>query len=564
MKKIFLSVALFALLGTAFYSCSEDPETQDTPNELGTPNEQDPPIEVKTATEAQALVNSAYSIIQRLSSFMSVIGDLPTDIGVATGNDESADAIVASFNDVKPDNEDPVLLFSRLYTSIGSANIAIDRIDASAVTEQLTQANKDLYIARAKFIRGYDYFRLVKIYGEVPLVLKSGTSVTTRSSVDDVYNQIVKDLTEAAAVLPTFGEIKGARENKKSVPTKGAAYTVLADVYLTWAQHPLTQSDVATIAGTKNDPLKAPADAQKLLEAAHYANEVIKSGDYVLLDNFNNIWGTANENNGEVIFSINHDGDGIDLIGNHQTHCGFTFPKFPRKDPHLGFADITLENRFKENDSRKLFSYVSELEYTDGTVDTLTWPVSVVRPGKWINRVADGTYRATDIQPNTIDHIDYRYAEVLLIKAEAEFLLGNNEEALNLVNQIRKRAFGGSYEADGKLGTLTEEDLKKEWDYEFVFEQKRWFYLTRWKELLSTIQEVVPTFTYYSDVYATAESIKAAFPGVADAVNASFFANLHRQVRGKINNLNGKYYRFPIPKGPAGEDLGITPQNPGY
>jgi hypothetical protein len=471
--------------------------------------------------------------------------------------DDSKDGPQVSVFETTPANWYPIKVFNRLYKSIGAANLAIEEIGAASASPDLSEADKTLLVARSKFIRGYNYFQLVQLFGEVPLVLSSGSTGKSRASIDDVYVQIVKDLTEAYPGLPDF-------DSNKSNPSQGAVNTILAKAYLTWGQKPITQTEISAIAGT-SDPSKPAPDAEKLQKAVEYANKVIDSGKYQLLTDYNAIWGVSNENNAEVIFSIHHEGDGIDAQGNHQTHCGFTWPKSARTDPHISYADITLENRIPgNNDARKLFSYATRIEYTDGVVDTLTWPVSIVRPGKWIHRTNDGTYRALDEQPNNIDHIDFRYAEVLLIKAEALFFLNKSQEALPLVNEIRERAFGGHYEHGGRLSALAKEDLYNEWDYEFAFEQKHWLNLVRWRTFLSQVKNTVPDYEYYKSEYQSAASIKAAFPEIADKANAAFYARVHKHLHAKVDNLHGKFYRFPIPLSEDYTDLGITPQNPGY
>lgn len=513
-KKHFLQVALFAIFSIALSSCNDENESDNGANSST----------VKTRAEAEALANSVYGPLQTLSSSYSFLLDSSTETTISFEEvDDSKDGPQVSVFETTPSNWYAIKIFSRLYKSIGAANLAIEEISAANVNANLTQVDKDLFTARSKFIRGYNYFRLVQIFGEVPLVLASNSSEKTRASIDNIYTQIVTDLTDAYPHLPAI-------DTNKANPSQGAVNTILAKVYLTWGQKPLTQDEVSAISGT-TDPAKPAPDTDKLQKAVEYANKVIDSGNYQLLSDYNAIWGVTHENNAEVIFSIHHDGDGIDVQGNHQTHCGYTWPKSARTDPHISFADITLENRISNAyDSRKLFSYATRLEFTDGVVDTLTWPVSIVRPGKWIHRTNDNSYRAVDEQPNNIDHIDYRYAEVLLIKAEALFFLNKASEALPLINQIRERAFGGHYEHGGRLTTLTEEDLYNEWDYEFAFEQKHWIDLVRWRTLLSQVKNTVPYFEYYKSKYESATSIKEAFPDVANTVNAAFYARVHKHL----------------------------------
>jgi hypothetical protein len=467
--------------------------------------------------------------------------------------DETATPLKVTRFDIDERNDVVIELFSDPYTSIGAANLAIAQIEAASVNANLTQAQKDYQIARAKFIRGHSYFKLVQAFGEVP-ILTSDAITGDRKPVDEVYAQAVKDLTEALEYLPEY-------DAQKSNPSKAAVNTILAKLYLAWGQIPVTATDIQSIANSQTDPAKPDPDIAKLQKAVEYADLVIANSQYHLLDNFNDIWGANHENNAEVIFSARHDGDDIDGIaggmGNHHTHCGFTWPKEPRKDPHISYTDVTLQNRIPDGDARKLLSYVTRLEYEDGAVDTLDWPVSVVRAGKWIHRKASDVRIAAIEQPNNIDRIDYRFAEVLLIKAEAKFFLNSSDKGLAEINQLRTRA------GVAPLTALTAQDLYKEWDYEFAFEQKRWYNLVRWRTYISTVKTALEGFEYIKDKYASEESIRAAFPDVV-GINYPFYVKLHENQLFKKNNLKGKLYRLPIPTGYEYEDLGITPQNPGY
>jgi hypothetical protein len=539
--KSFLSVVPVALLILASASCNKDAPVNNDDENL-----------VKTEAEASALVNAAYVPLQWLCSYNSVFLEGLTEVLASVSEDVAAAARASRF-EIDRLNDIVIELFSDPYTSIGAANLAIAQIEAAPVSANLTQAQKDYQIARAKFIRGHSYFKLVQTFGEVP-ILTSDAIVGERRPVDDVYAQAVKDLTEAAEHLPAY-------DAQKSNPSQAAVNTILAKLYLTWGQKPVTTAEIQSIANSQTDPSKPAPDVEKLQLAVDYANAVIANTQYRLLANFNDIWGVNHENNAEVIFSVRHDGDDIDGIaggmGNHQTHCGFTWPKNPRTDPHLSYADVTLKNRIPDGDARKLLSYVTKIEYDDQVVDTLDWPVSVVRPGKWIHRTTGDINIATTEQPNNIDRIEYRYAELLLIKAEALFFLNDAGGALLLVNQLRTRA------GVSDLSSLTAQDLYNEWDNEFAFEQKRWFNLVRWRTYVSTVKTALDNFEYIKEAYASTASIQTAFPNVA-GVNYPLYVKLHENQLAKKNNLKGKFYRLPIPAGYEYEDLGITPQNPGY
>jgi hypothetical protein len=515
------------------------------------------PTTAVASEEARALANAVYGPLQTLSSSYSFLLESATETTVSFEGADNVEGPLVSQLDIEEDNKYAIKVFNRLYSSIAAANLAIDQIAALPVSATLNQAGKDLLIARAKFVRGYDYFQLVQLFGEVPLILSSvpatiATQSSTRKSIDDVYTQIVSDLTAAIPHLPVA-------DANKSNPSQLAAKTVLAKAYLTWGQKPLSQSEVDAIKTAKVDPQKPAADNAKLQQAIGYADEVINSGKYRLLSDFNKIWGATNENNAEVIYSIHHDGDGQgDAQGNHQTHCGFTWPTDERANPHIQYADITFENAIPYSDARRLYSYLTHVTYDNQEADTLTWPLSVVRPGKWVHRKWDGINHAEGVstQLNDIDHIDFRLAEVYLIKAEAQFYANSGDKGLDAINALRTRAGVDSLE------TVTEDDIQKEWGYEFAFEQKHWINLVRWRTLIKSVLDKVPTYEYYKPAYndrAQFEALPGADPGRFD-----FYTRIYKHLHAKTANIDGHYYRFPIPLSENGQNLGINGQNPGY
>jgi hypothetical protein len=559
--KIFLSAAI---LSAALYSCSNDDGSEAEENVITTEV-------VKTEREAQALGNGVYAPLQTLSSSFSFLLESTSETTISFEGVETKEGPLASRLETDPANWYTEKIYTRLYYSIGAANTAIEKLDSSKVTAQLSQATKDLVKARVKFIRALDYLYLVQLYGEAPLVLSTATPVnTTRNAIDEVYAQIIKDLTEAEEVLPDYDIIR-------SNPSKGAANGLLARAYLTWGQNPLSQSEVAAIAGGTTDPAHS-VNNERLTKAVEYADKVINSGNYALLDDYNRNFGVGGENQGtEHIFTIHHDGDGIDEQGNHQTHCPFTERFDLWTDNHIGPADVTLVDIFDSSDKRKLYSIVTELYNADEVVSTnptvykkyeYVFPVTSPRFGKFIHRQSYAESGRTvapstqDGQPNNINRIELRYAEVLLYKAEALLFLNRATEALPLVNQLRTRA------GVAPLATLTAADLYKEWYLELSFEQKQWTNLVRWKTLISTILTRVPTYEYYKDDYKDENAVKAKAkalnPDIADNdINAAFFAKIYKHLHAKVDNIKGKHYRFPIPTN-GGTNAGVSPQNPGY
>ncbi|KAA6341593.1 RagB/SusD family nutrient uptake outer membrane protein [termite gut metagenome] len=561
MKRNYLNVLLAVVSSVAFFSCSDtdEPIQQITEESV-----------VKTDQEALAFANGVYPPLQRLSSSYSFLLESASESTISFEGTEDEDGPLVSRFETNQDNWYPTKIFNYLYVSVGEANRTIEKVDSSYAGGNLTQATLDLARARVKFVRALDYLYLAQLWGEVPLILSTNATPaerTTRKSIDDVYAQIVKDLTEAEEGLPAF-------DNIRSNPSKGAANAILARAYLTWASNPLTQNEIGAIANGQTDPAAPAWNTERLQKAVEYADKVIDSGQFKLENDFEKNFGVSAENQSlEHIFTIHHDGDNQgDAQGNHQTHCPFTWRFDLYQDNHIGPADATLVDRFSDSDKRKRFSIATQLYNIDekvgnATPDVVTnyeqydyvFPVTAPRYAKFIHRspsFVEAAYSTEDGQPNNINRIEIRYAEVLLIKAEALFFLGKANEALTLINQLRSRA------GISNLSALTQADLEREWDLELFFEQKHWQNLVRWRKLIQTVL-TVEDFEYYKDDYKDEESIAAKFGPATETTNYPFFAKVHKHLHAKYHNVNGKFYRFPIPKGLSGNDLGIT-QNPGY
>ncbi|MDR2680151.1 MAG: RagB/SusD family nutrient uptake outer membrane protein [Tannerella sp.] len=530
---------------------------------------------VKTDAEAETLGNAVYGPLQRLSSSFTWLTEVPTEhaISFEAAEDNGGPIIsrinISSVNGVQPAHDYVDKIFQRLYESVGNSNIAIDKLDSSRVTDKLHQEIKDIVKARVKLTRALSYLALVQLYGEVPLILSTSNKPTERASIDAVYTQIVKDLTEAEEFLPPF-------DHYKFVPSKGAANALLARTYLVWASKPLSSAEVDAIKNNTGDPAAPQWDNAKLQKAVEYADKVINSGYYKLLDDFNRNFDLGGEDGDEHIFTIKHEGDGIDAQGNHQTHCTFTNAFGGREqgavDVHVNPADekyYTSDNFFVPGDKRKLLSIITRLFRSDEGNKEYSFAFPEVAPafGKWIHR---GGYATTGTSPtierangvsavahqNNINRIEIRYAEVLLIKAEALLWLGRASEGLPLINQIRTRA------GVPALNALTKEDLYREWELELFFEQKHWTNSVRWRTLISNVKKV-KDFEYYKEIYKDEASIRAAFPEYPD-INASLFAHIYSHLHSKYDNIKGRNYRFPIPQTSGITNLGITVQNPGY
>ncbi|WP_321332739.1 RagB/SusD family nutrient uptake outer membrane protein [uncultured Bacteroides sp.] len=243
MKRFFNPVALIAIAisSVLLSSCNS---SEDSPIVISGDSAW------KTDQAALAAASAAYSPWQRLSSSFSFLIESQTDATISFEGADDADGPLVSLFRTDVNNWYPTKIFNYLYVSIGEANRTIEKADSSVVSDNLSEATIYLAKARAKFIRGLSYLYLTQLWGEVPLILTTNATTqvqTTRRSIDDVYTQIIKDLTEAEADLPSYDQIR-------SNPSKGSANAILARAYLNWASNPLTQSQVAAIANSQTDP----------------------------------------------------------------------------------------------------------------------------------------------------------------------------------------------------------------------------------------------------------------------------------------------------------------------
>ena len=548
MKKSFILAALAATtIWAGVASCSSDDNDDNNGNQIDLTNV------VDDDASALSLVNGVYSHWQPLSSSFSFIIELNSNKLISFEGEESEAGPVNSRFEQEPSTWYQVKIFNHLFLGITQANEAITTVTNSLKAGKVSQTGYNAAVGKAKFLRGLAYLKLVQLWGEVPVYTEEGGSATERQSIDKVFNQIVSDLTEAESLLKDY-------DGDPRVPSKQAAQGILARAYLVWGDKPLSQDEVAAIATSQTDPAFAKDDA-KLQKAVEYADKVIKSGKLALDPEYNKLWGREYESNkrktNEHLFTIAHDGDKSDAQGNHQTHCSWTFP-FQNGENGRGYsqnhpevADDNLYDDWKAeypNDKRLAETYFTEVKNPeDGKTYHYYSPIYTPINGKGVDQSYDDAENL-EITQNSVDRIEIRYAEVLLIKAEALVQLGKNTEAAEPFNQLRKRAGIATVDAP------TFDQIKREWDYEFTYEQFSLLNSYRWKDLVSSVKKVA-SYKHYADDWQKKQTYTDD--------QAAYFTKIHNHLRAKFNNVRGKHYRQPIPTGMRGEDLGIS-QNPGY
>ena len=549
-KKFLFSAALAATLSLGFVSCSSSSDDAGSNNNQVTDENV-----VDDDASALALVNGVYSHWQPLSSSFSFIIELNSNKLISFEGEESEAGPVNSRFEQEPTTWYQVKIFNHLLLGIAQANEAITTIDNSLKAKKVTQSGYNAAVGKAKFLRALAYLKLAQLWGEVPVFTEKGGSTTERQELNVVFNQIVSDLTEAEALLNDYN-------GDPRVPSKQAAQALLARTYLVWGDNPLSASEVQAIANGQTDPQFTKTDS-RLEKAVAYADKVINSGKLALDPEFNKLYGRDYESNkrgtNEHLFTIAHDGDKKDAQGNHQTHCSWTFP-FQNGENGKGYtqnhtevADDNLYDDWKAeqpNDKRLAETYFIEVKNPeDGQTYHYYSPTYTPINGKGVDQSYENSENL-EIKQNSVDRIEIRYAEVLLTKAEALVQLGRNSEAAEPFNQLRRRA------GIEEVSAPTFDQIKREWDYEFTYEQFSVLNSYRWKDLISSVKKV-SAYKHFADDW------KTALGNTYNADQEAYFTKVHNHLKAKYNNVRGKHYRQPIPTGLSGEALGIA-QNPGY
>lgn len=405
----------------------------------------------KTSEDMKNALTAVYGSLQyggQYYSSMSIIGELRSDnteiTNPAAGADQQA---VDDFTNV-PVTSISSNTWNAHYQGIQAANILLDRINNVTMDANL----KARYIGEAKFLRALMYFNLVRIYGDVPLVVtaindpQEGYSFG-RESAEKVYELIISDLTEAENSLPA--SYSGADLGRA---TKGAAMALLGKVYLT----------------QKNWGL-AVEKLRQVIEGA---------GPYRLVDNYANIFGPANENNVESIFEVQFKGG---LAGEGSPYSNQFAPI------GSGKAVVSVGNPLGQNIPTDEFFQ----SYEEGDLRrTVSMDTSYVLNGNSVRHNYIKKYISTPVSnlDADVNWIVLRYADVLLMYAEALNEQGfvPNGPAFDYLNQIRKRAGLAEVTAVNENPALELDSqaafrlaVEKERRMELAFEGHRWFDLVR-------------------------------------------------------------------------------------
>jgi hypothetical protein len=295
------------------------------------------------------------------------------------------------------------------YRGISRTNRALSILSQVQIDNKL----KHRLIGEAKFLRAYFYFNLVRTFGDVPKIetvvdptdQAQLQKMNVRAPKEDIYNLIIDDLNYAKDSLYTRSEYAPADLGRV---TKGAAKGFLSKVYMY---------------------LK---DWQK---AYDLSGEVIQSGQYHLAADYAKIWREAGNNGPGSLFEIQAVGGPVNLGVQ-----GWAVVQGVRGQFGWGFntPSKSLEDAYEPGDPRKAATIIYPGETLwDGTVIISNPPNPRYNKKAYISRTQE-TFDGNDWESNKHVRI-LRYAEVLLIHAEAANELGKTSEALQSLNEVRQR-----------------------------------------------------------------------------------------------------------------------------
>ncbi|QCR24846.1 RagB/SusD family nutrient uptake outer membrane protein [Pontibacter sp. SGAir0037] len=324
-----------------------------------------------------------------------------------------------------------------LYT-VARCNVIINRLEGVAISDDA----KNRLMGEAKFMRAYAYFILVQTFGSAPITnveFRSPDQIMatdlTLKPKDEVYNVILEDLTSAEALLPA-----DLNPNKGRI-SRGTVKTLLGKVYLTQKQYNL---------------------------AASQLKEVIDSRQYSLVNNYSSLFVKGNENLAESIYelkfisganlgnsySVQFTPASTGLLANRQQGSGRITPT------------LSLMEAYEEGDSRR------DASVGDSITSDLTGEKAYSRHGlKFVDLTA------VNPRDGAVNFLVLRYADVLLMYAEALNEQGSTASAEEYVNMLRDRA-----DVEGVAG-LSQEEMREaiahERRVELAYEAHRWFDLIR-------------------------------------------------------------------------------------
>lgn len=402
-----------------------------------------------------------------------------------------------------------------LYRVIAQANLVLDRVPAIT---PMDDAQKNRILGEARFLRAWAYLYAVRMWGDIPLITLPQTAASedfmpSRTPQEQVYNLIVDDLTVAEAAGLPWTDATGR-------VSLAAVKALLARTYLTMAGFPLNK-------GVSHYQLAAA----KSLEVITYANANPSLID--LFPTYADLRSVAMENVGEHLFQIQY------LASVESNGFNHMLPNFKPVTVFGGSTGSTVPTvpfyeSFEPGDLRTQdrVGYFYDHYYTNGSGALFDLGAPYIF--KYFNTIAFGTDGVMGTSQNDLNAMNIRYAEVLLMYAEAENEAGGiTQQAYDALKKIRDRASLTT----PAIGSFTQETfreavLRERW-HELCYEGITWFDMVRLRKVYNEVTD--------------------GFDNFVGHVNLS-----------SNQTLQEKHLLFPIPTREILNNPNLGSNNPGY
>ncbi len=414
-----------------------------------------------------------YIVLTDIASDDADKGSTPSDYGAGLAGD------IDNFT-TTPSNGVINNSWNGYFQAVARATQALDKIPLSPADAAI----KNRQLGEVRFLRGYFYFNLVRLFGGVPLLSAvpaagdvNNPAIQTRAPVADVYNFLIADLQFAVANLP----VKGGTDTGRA--TRQAAQALLAKVYL----------------------------YQKNYQQAYdLAGAVIASNAYSLYPTYADIWRTVGNNNSESVFEVQ---TGVNASCNNEAVQLYSVCQGPRQGGKGGWSDLgfgfntpslSLAGTYETGDVRRAGTIIfinPTAPAGQRSAGTVLWDGFRIPTQDSVQdaRYSYKAYHSRTKEPNC-GNTDYlpknirimRYAEVLLIHAEAALQLGKTGDATTDLTAVRTRA--GLRAATPTLATIWHERR-----VELALEHDRFFDLVRQESVQPGI--IVPAFAAHGKTF---------------------------------------------------------------
>jgi hypothetical protein len=355
-----------------------------------------------------------------------------------------------------------------IFTGVVRANALLENM------EGVTIANQEAVEGEIRFLRAFYYYQLIDLFGGVPLVTDTELKTRARNTRTEIFDFIESELQAIRDDLPLASDRDDAEYGRI---TRGAVDALLANMYLNAG---VLRAETGVSATSYNSCSTVQIGGVSACQLAKtHADNILNSGEYSLATDWHSNFTADNSSSPENIFVVNL--LNVTGLGTNFLYRALHYNQLS-PTPWNGFATIAeVYNAFDPDDERREVFLVGQQinfdngeEVTDRAGNPLVFTVTIA------NERAAGEHEGARIAkwPSDPNHVNeehgndfayFRLAEIYLIKAEAEFELGNTAAALTLLNQLRARVF----DPDEPLAAVDRDVILRERLFELAGEAKR-------------------------------------------------------------------------------------------